>query len=172
MLLNSCQALFQCILFLEDIDVNFRDRRDPNSSLAKFLLETFEGLLQVQKVALVATTNNVDVIEKALLRPGRIDYLMEVKKPSKSAKELVLSQYLEGSDLNLPLPLKETLINSADTFAELKGVLQHLLRTYVSTGDFPPVEEVAGMISTWKEARIEGISEKRESRIGMVPFGS
>ena len=126
--------------------------------------------MHLQKVALVATTNNVGVIEKALLRHGRIDYLMEVKKPSKSAKKLVLSQYLDGSNLNLPLPLKETLINSADTFAELKGALQHMLRAYVSTGDFPPVEEVARMIGIWKEARVEGISEKRESRIGMVPL--
>ncbi len=123
-LLNSCRALFPCILFLEYIDIKFKDREERAGSLAGFLLETFEGLSQVEKIMLIATSNNVDVIEKALLRPGRVDYPIEIKKPSKSAKQLVLSKYLDGLDFNLPLPLKETLINSVDTFAELKGAFQ------------------------------------------------
>lgn len=109
-LLDSCQALFPRILFLEDIDMKFKDRQERTRSLVGFLLETFEGLSQVEKVVLVATSNNVDVIEKALLRPGRIDYPIKIEKPSRSAKELVLSKYLDGLDLSLPLPLKETLI--------------------------------------------------------------
>jgi len=167
-LLNSCQALFPCILFLEDIDVNFKDRREPANSLVGFLLETFEGLLNVEKVVLIATSNNVDMIEKALLRPGRIDYLVELEKPSKSAKELVLSNYLNGSDLNLPDPLKELLINNVDTFAELKGGFQHLLRTYVTKGDFPSMEEVSRLIRTWKEAKVVGGLENGERRMGLV----
>ncbi|MGH7799862.1 MAG: ATP-binding protein [Thermodesulfobacteriota bacterium] len=167
-LLSSCQSLFPCILFLEDIDVKFKDRRDQVYSLVGFLLETFEGLLQVEKVVLIATSNNVDMIEKALLRPGRIDYLIELEKPSKTAKELVLSKYLNGSDLNLPVRLKELLINIVDTFAELKGALQHLLRSYVSTGDFPSEEEVVRMIKTWKEVKVVGALEKGERRMGLL----
>jgi SpoVK/Ycf46/Vps4 family AAA+-type ATPase len=167
-LLNSCKALFPCILFLEDIDIKFKDREERVGSLAGFLLETFEGLSQAEKIVLIATSNNVDVIEKALLRPGRIDYPIEIKKPSKSAKELVLSKYLDGLDFNLPLYLKETLINSVDTFAELKGAFQHVLRTYVSAGDFPPVEEVTKMIRIWKEAKVVGVSGERERKIGIV----
>jgi len=167
-LLNSCKALFPCILLLEDIDIKFKDRQESAMSLAGFLLETFEGLSQVEKVALIATSNNVDVIEKALLRPGRIDYLVEIGKPSKTAKELVLSRYLDGLDLNLPLPLRETLINNADTFAEMKGAVQHVLRTHVITGDFPSIQEVTRLIRTWKEAKVVGGLENGERRMGLV----
>jgi len=70
-LLSSCKALFSCVLFLEDIDIKFKDREERMGTLAGFLLETFEGLSQAENVVLVATSNNVEVIEKALLRPGR-----------------------------------------------------------------------------------------------------
>lgn len=167
-LLHSCQALFPCILFLEDIDMMFKDREERTGTLAGLLLETFEGLSQVEKVVLIATSNNVDVIEKALLRPGRIDYPIRIENPSKSAKELVLSEYLDGSDLNLPLPLKEMVVNSVDTFAELKGSFQHLLRTYLSTGSFPSLESVSKLINTWKEAKAVGVLKEKERKAGLI----
>lgn len=167
-LLNSCKALFPCILFLEDIDIGFKDRQERAGSLAGFLLETFEGLSQAERVVLIGTSNDVDVIEKALLRPGRIDYPLKIEKPSKSSKELALSHYLDGVDVNLPLPLRETLVNSADTFAELKGAFQHVFRTYVSTGDFPPIEDISRMIRAWRDARVVGVSEKEERRMGLL----
>lgn len=165
-LLSSCRALFPCILFLEDIDMNYKDRSDGRMSHAGFLLETFEGLSQAENVALVATSNKVEVIEKALLRPGRIDYLLEVEKPSKKAKELVLSDYTEDLDLNLPLPHRELLVNGVDTFAELKGAMQHILRTYAGRGEFPAVEEIEKIIRTWKEARNYGVSETDDRKVG------
>ncbi len=167
-LINSCRALFPCILFLEDIDIKFKDRKEGVLSLTGFLLETFEGLSQAEKVVLIATSNDVDVIEKALLRPGRIDYPVMIEKPSKSAKELALSKYLDGLDFNLPLPLKEVLINHSDTFAELKGAFQHVLRIYSNTGEFPSMEEVERLIRIWNKAKVLGISEKKEKRMGLL----
>lgn len=167
-LLSSCKALFPCILFLEDIDMKFKDRYERIGTLAGFLLETFEGLSQAENIALVATSNNVDVIERALLRPGRIDYLLQIEKPSREAKELVLSGYLEGLDIHLPLYLRETLISKADTFAELKGAVQHVLRTWFSTGELPAPEEVTRMLSMWKDAKFVGVSEQRERKVGLI----
>lgn len=108
----------------------------------------------------------MEVIEKALLRPGRIDYLLEVGNPSKEAKELVVSDYLENLDIEIPLPHRELLVNGVDTFAELKGAMQHILRTYASSGDLPPTTEVENMIDMWKRARNYGVSETRQKTVG------
>lgn len=165
-LLRSCNALFPCILFLEDIDMKYRDRQERIGTQAGFLLETFEGLSQVENIVLVATSNNVEVIEKALLRPGRIDYVMNFDNPSNAAKEYALDSYLEGLDINAPLHLREMLIRNSETFAELKGAVQHLLRTFSVRGEFPSIEEMTRMVGAWRETRLVGAVAQKEKGVG------
>lgn len=49
-LLSSCRALFPCIIFLEDIDLQYKDRSERQGSRAGFLMETFEGLSQAERL--------------------------------------------------------------------------------------------------------------------------
>lgn len=93
-LLDSCKILFPCILFIEDMDLIFYDRKLGISSTGE-ILETLEGLYQAENVVILATSNNVDEMDKALLRPGRFDYLLEIEAPSKDAKHLVVLEYLK-----------------------------------------------------------------------------
>ena len=168
-LLSSCKSLYPCILFIEDIDIKFEDRREGiHPSIAGDLLETLEGLNQAEKVVIIATSNYVDGIEKALLRPGRFDYLIEIEKPSKAAKEEVLCKYLEGFDFGLPKYLKDEIIESSETFAELNGSFKHLVKTYLSTGEFPSHEEINSVIKQWKETRIKGVTTVESRKVGLI----
>lgn len=169
-LLDSCKFLFPCVLFIEDIDLRFKDRSEPNfgGSVAGDLLETFEGLYQVENVVLIATSNSVDVIEKALLRPGRFDYLIEIEKPTKQAKELALSKLIEEVDIEIPAFLADELIDESDTFAELKGAFQHIVMNFLSTEKFPPADEVKRMTTKWKETRTNGISIIDQKKVGLI----
>jgi SpoVK/Ycf46/Vps4 family AAA+-type ATPase len=167
-LLDSCKYLFPCILFIEDIDIQFKDRNDFASSLASQILETFEGLSQAKDVVLIATSSNVNVVEKAMLRPGRIDYLLDMDKPSRNVKESVLSIYISELDFSLPEDLLDTMVNSVDTYAELNGAYQHVIRSYLSTGEFPSPEEIEVMARTWKETRITGLPEIKERKVALA----
>jgi ATPase family associated with various cellular activities (AAA) len=167
-LLDSCKYLFPCILFIEDIDIQFKDRNEVSSSLASQILETFEGLSQAKEVVLIATSNNVNVVEKAMLRPGRIDYLLDMDKPSRNVKESVLLKYISELDISFPEHLIDTMVNNVDTFAELNGAYQHVIRSYLSTGEFPSPEEIATMSRTWKETRITGLPETKVRKVGLV----
>ncbi len=169
-LLDSCKFLFPSVLFIEDIDIRFKDRYESNygESVAGELLETFEGLHQVENVVLVATSNSVDVIEKALLRPGRFDYLIEIHKPSKHAKEMALSKFLEEIDIEIPSILVEKLIEESETFAELKGAFQHVVVNFLSSAEFPPVEEISQITTRWKQTRTNGISMKNRGKVGLL----
>jgi len=62
----------------------------------------------------------------------------------------------------------ETMVDSADTFAELNGAYQHVIRSYLSTGEFPSPEEIASLASTWKETRISGLPETKQRKVGLV----
>lgn len=169
-LLDSCKSLFPCVLFIEDIDLKFKDRRRANygESVAGDLLETFEGLYQAENVVLIATSNNADIIDKALIRPGRFDYLIEIEKPTKEAKELALSKFIEEADFNLPKTLFENLVEESETFAELKGAFQHAAVNYLSREEFPSIEEIKQLTTKWKKTRTNGISVADQRKVGLI----
>lgn len=169
-LLDSCKSLFPCVLFIEDIDLRFKDRKDSlfGESVAGDLLETFEGLNQIENVVLIATSNSVDVIEKALLRPGRFDYLLEIDKPTRQAKELALSKFVTDADLKLPANLFEKLIEESETFAELKGGFQHIAMNYLTSAEFPTDQEIRELNSKWRDTRSIGISQKDHRKVGLL----
>lgn len=166
-LLDSCKNLFPCVLFIEDLDLLFYDRQKGRSSAAD-LLETLEGLYQAENVAIVATSNSVDDIDKALLRPGRFDYLIEIDAPKYETKKAAISEYLQEIDFEIPEAILEKLIEISSTFAELKGSFQHVVRTYMGSGKFPEVREVEKMAFVWKETRLNGSIRSEERKVGLI----
>jgi SpoVK/Ycf46/Vps4 family AAA+-type ATPase len=68
------------ILLLEDIDALFVDRKnnDSNKSMVSFsgILNVLDGIGRKNKLITFMTTNYIDRLDKALIRPGRIDYIM------------------------------------------------------------------------------------------------
>ncbi len=166
-LLDSCKNLFPCVLFIEDMDLMFYDRKLGRSATGESV-ETLEGLYQAENVVILATSNSVDEIDKALLRPGRFDYLIEIETPSYEAKKVVLSEYMKDIDFEIPNTMLEKLIEVSGTFAELKGGFQHLVRTYMGTSEFPEFKEIEDMTYAWKESRTNGVRMNGKKRVGLV----
>lgn len=166
-LLDSCKIVFPCVLFIEDMDLLFYDRHQGRGA-AIDLLETLEGLYQAENVAILATSNNVNDIDRALLRPGRFDYLIEIEAPTQEAKKVALSEYLQEIDFEIPEAILEKLIEISSTFAELKGSFQHVVRTYLGSGEFPDFKEVEKMTVAWKESRLNGSIKSEERKVGLI----
>ena len=83
-------------------------------------------------------------------------------------KESLLLKYISDLDFSFTEDLIDTMVNSVDTFAELNRAYQHVIRSYLSTGEFPSPEKIAAMARTWKETRISGLPEIRERKVGLV----
>jgi len=166
-LLDSCKILFPCVLFIEDMDLLFYDRHQGRGA-AMDLLETLEGLYQAENVAIIATSNNVNDIDRALLRPGRFDYLIEIEAPTYEAKKVAICEYLQEIDFEIPETILEKLIEISSTFAELKGSFQHVVRTYMGSGEFPEFKEVEKMAVVWKESRLNGSIRSEERKVGLI----
>ena len=83
-----------CIVFFDEIDALGSERGSSGSSkvgdriLAQMLTE-MDGIEQLKDVIVVAATNRPDMIDSALMRPGRLDRKIEFPLPDRRQKRLV-----------------------------------------------------------------------------------
>lgn len=74
------------IIFFDEIDSIAQERSNEeslrfDSRFVNQLLTLMDGLEEFEDVRIIATTNRIELLDKALLRPGRFDYKIEVTKP-------------------------------------------------------------------------------------------
>jgi len=81
-----------CIIFLDEVDA-IAPSRDSGSSdshvterIVSQLLTEIDGLEELNDVLVIGATNRVDLIDKALLRPGRFDRILEVPLPDEAGR--------------------------------------------------------------------------------------
>lgn len=80
-----------CCVFFEDIDAVTSGGRDEGINR---ILNTIDGILsKTAQVLVILTTNNVEKIEKAMLRPGRIDAVIEMGNLSKESMVSLIDVY-------------------------------------------------------------------------------
>jgi len=86
-----------CILFIDEIDAVGRIRgaglgggHDEREQTLNQILSEMDGFQQTEAVIVVAATNRPDVLDPALLRPGRFDRHVTVDRPNKTGREAIL----------------------------------------------------------------------------------
>lgn len=106
-----------CIVFFDELDSLVPIRNQTNDShvteriVSQFLTE-LDGIEELRGVVVLAATNRLDLIDPALLRAGRFDFLLEVSKPDKKARLEIFKIYTKekplDSDVNLSILVKDT----------------------------------------------------------------
>ena len=92
------------MLILEDIDALFSDRiscDSGNKSLITFsaILNTLDGIARKNRLLTIMTTNHLDRLDQALVRPGRIDSVVEFKLASmEQIREMFTSYFGEAAE--------------------------------------------------------------------------
>ena len=82
-----------CIIFFDEIDsiVPIRGRNISEShtseNMASQILTEIDGLEELHNVLIIGATNRLDIIDPAILRPGRFDRIIEVPKPDAKARK-------------------------------------------------------------------------------------
>lgn len=94
-LYDDIELLGPTVVVLEDIDLITGRRRggEVSAPLTEFL-NTLDGVRSRQDVLTVATTNDPLALDAAAIRPGRIDTVLEIPKPDRSARADMLRLYL------------------------------------------------------------------------------
>jgi transitional endoplasmic reticulum ATPase len=94
-----------CIIFFDEIDAVVPQRGSRNDAhvtenIISTILTEMDGLIELSNVTVVAATNRPDIIDPALLRPGRFDRLVYVGPPNKAGRLEVLKIHTRGRPLD------------------------------------------------------------------------
>ena len=100
-LFSRARAAAPCLVFIDEIDglANSRgdDSSDVGNRVTSQLLTELDGISPRAGVMVVAATNRPDLVDSALLRPGRFDRLMHLAAPSEAERAQVLEVLLRST---------------------------------------------------------------------------
>ncbi len=95
------------IVFFDEMDSLFRTRgsgvsSDVENTIVPQLLSEIDGVEGLENVLVIGASNREDMIDPAILRPGRLDVKIKIERPDAEGARDIFSKYLTGS-----LPLHE-----------------------------------------------------------------
>lgn len=120
-----------CIIFIDEIDAVARRRgtgmgggHDEREQTLNQLLVEMDGFGVNEGIIVMAATNRVDILDPAILRPGRFDRRVVVGAPDVKGREEILQVYAKGKPLGDDVDLKQVAQTTAGfTGAELENLL-------------------------------------------------
>ncbi len=164
------------VIFIDEIDAVAPTRgRDLSTNVTERvvsqILTEMDGLEELHNVIVIAATNRPDMLDRALLRPGRFDRLIYVPVPDKEARKEIFKIHLRGKPIAEDVNL-DTLAEKTDgyTGADIEAVCNEAtmlaIREYIQSGKNPENPEDAKIeMKHFEEAlkRIKPLSkEERE----------
>ena len=111
-----------CIIFFDEVDslVPKRGSGDSGShvteNVVSQILTEIDGLEELNNVLIIGATNRLDIVDEALLRPGRFDRIIEVPKPDAKGREHILKIHTKKKPLDEEIDLKK-IVELTDGFS-------------------------------------------------------
>jgi proteasome-associated ATPase len=125
------------IVFFDEMDSLFRTRgsgisSDVESTIVPQLLSELDGVEALKNVIVIGASNREDLIDPAILRPGRLDVKIKINRPDPDAARQIFRIYLDPS-----VPLDEAELESVEGDAEamLKRMIDRTVETMYSESD-------------------------------------
>jgi proteasome-associated ATPase len=119
------------IVFFDEMDSLFRTRgtgisSDMESTIVPQLLAEIDGVETLRNVIVIGASNREDLIDPAILRPGRLDVKIKIERPDKDAAQQIFARYLTSD-----LPLNEAEVNELGGGDRDKAVQGMIERTVI-----------------------------------------
>ena len=163
------------IIFIDEIDSIGSKRLDSSTSgdrevqrTLMQLLSEMDGFESTQNVKIIAATNRPELLDKALLRPGRFDRIIEIGLPDSTARNKILKILTQNMPLNTSVNLKQ-IANKTDGFsgAELKALVMEAGIKAISEGQESVTESDFSLaLSTIEENRKDPLRNNHEGLYG------
>ncbi|TDV44905.1 proteasome ATPase [Actinophytocola oryzae] len=126
------------IVFFDEMDSIFRTRgsgvsSDVETTIVPQLLSEIDGVEGLENVIVIGASNREDMIDPAILRPGRLDVKIKIERPDAEAARDIFSKYLTST---LPIHTEDLAEFGGDTKATIDAMIQHTVeRMYEETED-------------------------------------
>ena len=163
-----------CIIFIDEIDAVARRRgtgmgggHDEREQTLNQLLVEMDGFGVNEGIIVMAATNRVDILDPAILRPGRFDRKVVVGRPDVQGREEILKVHAKGKPLGDDVDLKQIAQTTAGfTGADLENLLNEAAilaakdgRVYLQQED---VRKAFVKVGTGAEKKSRVISDKEK----------
>ena len=120
------------VIFFDEMEALFRTRgtgvsSDVETMIVPQVLAEIDGVESLRNVVIIGASNREDMIDPAILRPGRLDVKIRINRPDVAAAEEILARHLTA---NLPLDPTELAAHGGDreaTAASLRRVVVEAL---------------------------------------------
>ncbi len=115
------------IVFFDEMDSLFRTRgtgisSDMESTIVPQLLAEIDGVEALRNVIVIGASNREDLIDPAILRPGRLDVKIKIERPDREAAAQIFARYLTS---DLPLDADEvTSLGGGDPAKSVQAMIE------------------------------------------------
>lgn len=114
------------IIFFDEMDSLFRTRgsgvsSDVENTIVPQLLSEIDGVEKLENVIIIGASNREDMIDPAILRPGRLDVKIKIDRPDAEAAIDIFSKYLT---VDVPLNREDLKEHGEDVHATLQAMIQ------------------------------------------------
>ncbi|MFW6310708.1 MAG: ATP-binding protein, partial [Nanoarchaeota archaeon] len=131
------------IIFFDEFDSISKLRgssmNDSTDRIVNQLLTELDGIEDLEKVMIIAATNRKDLIEPSLLRPGRIDSILELGIPDKKTRKEIFRVHTKNMPLDKDVNIQDLVDKTNDwTGADIEAIARNaginaIKRTYKSS---------------------------------------
>src|SRR5215472_9146251 len=125
------------VIFFDEMDALFRTRgsgisSDVETTIVPQLLAELDGVESVKNVIVIGASNRQDLIDPAILRPGRLDVKIKIERPDRDAAVDIFNKYMT---VELPIHESETRQHADDIRAAIDRMIAASIDEMYSLGE-------------------------------------
>jgi transitional endoplasmic reticulum ATPase len=143
---KKARQVAPCVVFFDELDAIAPKRgteigNNTTERMVNQLLTELDGVEALNEVVFIAATNRPDLIDSALLRPGRIDKIIMVPAPDERAREEILKVHTKKVKLASDVSLKELAAKTKGfSGADLEGLIREAALLVLGENNLKPSE--------------------------------
>jgi len=170
-----------CVIFIDEIDALTRKRSNQEDGASgerdqtlNQLLVNLDGFSISKNIIVVGATNRIDILDKAITRPGRMDKIIHVPNPDAKTREHIISIHLKQKPINVSMS-DMVIMTAGLNGAQIENLLNEASLTAIRLNTLPVnitlLQETKHKMILGQSIGKKNLSENASTRIAIHEIG-